>query len=162
MSSFFTGCFGPPTEPHHVIVPTFAEASFDSPAAAYLPSESQEGRLLFVWRTGDTPPDKIAVHLPTTGDQFYWYRKQIALELLKHDVASVILQFPYYAARKPPLQYAHILPSVSAFITQICAGVMESAAIASWAAAEYPGSHVVFTGVSLGQGRSIHTRVRSP
>jgi hypothetical protein len=25
------------------------------------------------------------------GDQYYWYRKQIALELLKHDVASVIL-----------------------------------------------------------------------
>lgn len=154
-ASFLSGCFGPsagggPFRREEKPVPTFAEASFESPVAAYLPRESKEGKLLFVWRTGDAPPDKIAIHLPVTGDQYYWYRKQIALELLKHDVASVILMFPYYAARKPEGQHAHVLPSVSAFITQVCAGVMESVALASWAAAEYPGSRTVFTGVSMG------------
>ena len=146
--SFFSRCAASEHPPP--ATPTFAEAAFDSPAAAYLPEESKEGRLLFVWRTGDDPPDKIAVHLPTTGDQFYFYRKQIALELLKNDIASVILMFPYYAARKPPGQYAHVLPTVSAFITQVSAGVLESAAIASWCATKYPGTHTVFTGVSLG------------
>ena len=75
--------------------------------------------------------------LPTTGDQFYYFRKQIALDLLKHDIASVILMFPYYSARKPEAQFAHVLPSVSAFITQIAAGVTESAGIAAWADATY-------------------------
>ena len=141
-----TACFGPGQGG----VPTLQEAEFDSPAAAFLPERSKTGRLLFVWRDSPTPPRKIAVHLPTTGDQFYYFRKQIALELLKHDIASVILMWPYYNARKPEGQYAHVLPSVSSFITQICAGVMESAAIAAWAAETYPGAHTVFTGVSLG------------
>lgn len=141
-----TACFGP----GQAGVPTLQEAEFDSPAAAFLPERSKTGRLLFVWRDSPSPPRKIAVHLPTTGDQFYYFRKQIALELLKHDIASVILMWPYYNARKPEGQYAHVLPSVSSFITQICAGVMESAAIAAWAAETYPGAHTVFTGVSLG------------
>ena len=141
-----TACFGPGQGG----VPTLQEAEFDSPAAAFLPERSKTGRLLFVWRDSPTPPRKIAVHLPTTGDQFYYFRKQIALELLKHDIASVILMWPYYNARKPEGQYAHVLPSVSSFITQICAGVKESAAIAAWAAETYPGAHTVFTGVSLG------------
>ena len=54
------------------------------------------------------------------------YRKQIALELLRHDIASVILMFPYYAARKPLEQYAHVLPSVAAFITQVRAQVEQA------------------------------------
>ena len=54
-----------------------------------------------MWRDGEDglpppAPRKIAVHFPTTGDQFYYFRKQIALDLLKHDIASVILMFPYY------------------------------------------------------------------
>ena len=109
-----------------------------------------------MWRDGEDglpppAPRKIAVHLPTTGDQFYYFRKQIALDLLKHDIASVILMFPYYSARKPEAQFAHVLPSVSAFITQIAAGVTESAGIAAWADATYGlETRVVFTGVSLG------------
>ena len=136
--------------------PTFQEASFESPAASYLPEASKTGRFLFVWRDGEDgspppPPRKIAVHLPTTGDQFYYFRKQIALDLLKHDIASVILMFPYYSARKPETQFAHVLPSVSAFITQIAAGVTESASIAAWVDATHGReTRVVFTGVSLG------------
>jgi hypothetical protein len=112
------------------LTPTFREASFESPAAAYLPTPSKQGKFLFVWKEatdGSPPPNpkRIAIHLPTTGDQYYWYRKQIALDLLKHDIASCILMFPYYGPRKPETQYAHVLPSVAAFITQIAAGVME-------------------------------------
>ena len=57
---------------------------------------------MFVWKDTDRAPTKIAVHLPTTGDQFYYFRKQIALDLLKHDIASVIPMLPYYGPRKPP------------------------------------------------------------
>ena len=151
--SFFSGCLGPGGARG---TPTFQEASFESPAASYLPEASKTGRFLFVWRDGEDglpppAPRKIAVHLPTTGDQFYYFRKQIALDLLKHDIASVILMFPYYSARKPEAQFAHVLPSVSAFITQIAAGVTESAGIAAWADATYGlETRVVFTGVSLG------------
>ena len=151
--SFFSGCLGPGGARG---TPTFQEASFESPAASYLPEASKTGRFLFVWRDGEDgspppPPRKIAVHLPTTGDQFYYFRKQIALDLLKHDIASVILMFPYYSARKPETQFAHVLPSVSAFITQIAAGVTESASIAAWVDATHGReTRVVFTGVSLG------------
>ena len=153
--SVFSGCLGPGGVRG---TPTFQEASFESPAASYLPEASKTGRFLFVWREAEDPsssppppPRKIAVHLPTTGDQFYYFRKQIALELLKHDIASVILMFPYYSARKPEKQFAHVLPSVSAFITQIAAGVAESAGIAAWADSTYGrDTRVVFTGVSLG------------
>ena len=132
--SVFSGCLSPGGVRG---TPTFQEASFESPAASYLPEASKTGRFLFVWRDGEDgspppPPRKIAVHLPTTGDQFYYFRKQIALDLLKHDIASVILMFPYYSSRKPDAQFAHVLPSVSAFITQIAAGVTESASIAAW------------------------------
>jgi hypothetical protein len=149
--SVFSGCLGSGQR----FTPTFQEASFESPAASYLPPVSQQGKFLFVWRVGTDgsptpPPTKIAVHLPTTGDQFYWFRKQIALDLLKHDIASVILMFPYYSTRKPHHQYAHILPSVASFITQISAGVTESAGIALWTDKEFPNCTVVFTGVSLG------------
>ena len=151
--SFFSGCLGPGGARG---TPTFQEASFESPAASYLPEASKTGRFLFVWRDGEDgspppPPRKIAVHLPTTGDQFYYFRKQIALDLLKHDIASVILMFPYYSSRKPDAQFAHVLPSVSAFITQIAAGVTESASIAAWVDATHGReTRVVFTGVSLG------------
>ena len=152
-SSFFSGCLGPGGARG---TPTFQEASFESPAASYLPEASKTGRFLFVWRDGEDglpppAPRKIAVHLPTTGDQFYYFRKQIALDLLKHDIASVILMFPYYSSRKPDAQFAHVLPSVSAFITQIAAGVTESASIAAWVDATHGReTRVVFTGVSLG------------
>ncbi len=151
--SVFSGCLSPGGVRG---TPTFQEASFESPAASYLPEASKTGRFLFVWRDGEDgspppPPRKIAVHLPTTGDQFYYFRKQIALDLLKHDIASVILMFPYYSSRKPDAQFAHVLPSVSAFITQIAAGVTESASIAAWVDATHGReTRVVFTGVSLG------------
>ena len=82
--------------------PLYREAEFDSPGAKYMPEESKVGNMLFIWRTGKKPPSKIAIHLPTTGDQYFWYRKQLAKDLLKHDVASCIPMFPYYGKRKPP------------------------------------------------------------
>ena len=130
--------------------PLYREAEFDSPGAKYMPEESKVGNMLFIWRTGKKPPSKIAIHLPTTGDQYFWYRKQLAKDLLKHDVASCIPMFPYYGKRKPHGQYLHLLTSVSALITQVCGGIMEAAGIAAWANAAYPGAKVVMTGVSLG------------
>jgi len=50
----------------------------------------------------------------------------------------VIVMFPYYGARRPAGQFAHILPDVAAFFTQVSAALMESAAVAAWAVHTYP------------------------
>ena len=146
-----SSCFGPGAD----AAPTTRLATFESPASAHLPGASRRGELMFVWKDTDRAPTKIAVHLPTTGDQFYYFRKQIALDLLKHDIASVIPMLPYYGPRKPPEQYAHVLPTVEALVAQACAGVTESAAVAAYLAETYPVAQTVFTGVSLGGVLSI-------
>ena len=92
---------------------------------------------------------KICVMLQPR-DAFYWFRKQIALDLLSHEIATVIPMFPYYGKRKPKDQFHHIIPSVSDFFVQICSGVLEAAAIGSCWAAEFPEVETVFTGVSMG------------
>ena len=145
--SVFSACLTPGS----TSMPIIRQAEFDSPAAQYLPKESQTGQLMYVWKTGGVvPPRKICIMLPTTGDAFYWFRKQIALDLLSHEIATVIPMFPYYGKRKPKDQFHHIIPSVSDFFVQICSGVLEAAAIGSWAAAEFPEVETVFTGVSMG------------
>ena len=130
--------------------PVIRQAEFDSPAARYLPKESQTGQLLYVWRTGGVPPSRLAIILPTTGDAFFWFRKQIALDLLTHDIASVIPMIPFYGKRKPKEQWHHLICSVADFFKHICSGVLEAAAIGAWAASEFPGVNTVFTGVSMG------------
>lgn len=53
------------------------------------------------------------VHLPATGDHGFLRRTRLALPLLHHGVSSVLLEGPYYGARKPAAQFGSKLRHVS-------------------------------------------------
>ncbi|MEM6731490.1 MAG: alpha/beta hydrolase family protein, partial [Myxococcota bacterium] len=63
----------------------------------------------------DAPPRRtpIVVHLAASGETTFFARRQLARFLLRHGIASLILENPYYGSRRPAKQQAAALRTVS-------------------------------------------------
>jgi hypothetical protein len=94
------------------------EGSFESPLSHALPEESRRVRFLFV-RADDSsafPPSRaVVVHMACTGACTYTEReRELALPLLAHGIASIIVMAPYNGSRQPAAQNLHYIDNVRA------------------------------------------------
>lgn len=134
------------------------DGHFESPAHKYLSPESRSVHFQYVAPLVEQPPPplaeqsphRLAIQLPGTGDQWYWYRNSIAKQLAKKGVASILLTFPLYGARRPKHQTMHIVQTVSEFAIAAIAASLEAMAVCAWARETFPGVRCVITGVSMG------------
>ena len=140
------------------------EYEFKSPLTKILPGalpkESEKARFQLViptkWRTPktaiETPQRRpLCIHLAGTGDHHYWRRRQfMALPLIKeYNIASIIVENPFYGLRKPKGQNRSGLRYVSDLFVMGAALLFEVMTLLHWCETQGYGPLGV-TGISMG------------
>jgi hypothetical protein len=125
------------------------EGTFRSPNADHLPPAAQTARVLLVTRDGDHKGPAV-VHMAATGDEGYRRRLvSLARPLLARGVSSVILENPYYGARRPKGQTGVSIRTVADLLHMGTGSILEGVALVEWLARSGFGP-VGVTGVSMG------------
>ncbi|GMH45352.1 hypothetical protein BSKO_13309 [Bryopsis sp. KO-2023] len=113
------------------------EGKFDSPCSSavfgMLPQESRVGRVRLLAPEKPTETMACVLHLPGTGDHGFRRRLRLGYPLLKHGIASLILEGPFYGARRPDFQRGSKLRRVSDLFTLGRATIEESLSLLHWA-----------------------------
>jgi hypothetical protein len=97
---------------------------------------------------GDARPD-VVVLLAMTGEEGYFGRRRFASALLERGLAVLIVENPFYGARRPRGQLGPSLRTVRDQFAMNYATVVEGRAIAAWLRARGH-RHVVLSGYSQG------------
>ena len=96
--------------------------TYDSPASAILPRESRRGVVERWLPSADAPHCLI---LATTGEEGFANRRLLALWLARKNIASVIVENPYYGERRPRGQIGAAVRTVADQFAMNLATVME-------------------------------------
>ena len=133
-------------EPRRVAGGTARRGRFPSPFDAdLLPPES---RTAFVEVLTPTRPRAMVVHMAGVGDEGFRRRGFLAGPLLRRGIGAVILENPFYGARRPRGQQGVALREVAQQFVMNVAAVDEALALVGWLRAE---GHVpAVTGYSQG------------
>lgn len=130
-----------------------AEGRFKSPFIykwkrnELLPDFAQQAYFLLLEPTAGA--DRLVIHFAATGDEGYSRRKMICSPLLKHGIAQLILESPYYGKRRNPEQKKAVLPTVLSLMQMSRAALDEGIALARWARANGY-KDIMFSGISMG------------
>ncbi|EFJ51214.1 hypothetical protein VOLCADRAFT_43395, partial [Volvox carteri f. nagariensis] len=89
------------------------------------------------------------VHLAATGDQTFGRRLRLGFPLLKDNVCSLVLESPFYGARRPAAQRGSKLLRVSDLLTLGWATIAESINLLHWLREEGYGA-LGMCGLSMG------------
>lgn len=116
------------------------EGSIRSPVADQLGLAEPVATLRFLFvrarpgGAGELPPTRaIALQLAATGATEYEPRKgTVALPLLRHGVASVIIMAPWYGTRAPTSQRGAYVETVADYLRQSLTIITEGAALLRW------------------------------
>lgn len=127
---------------------TLAEGSFTSPERR-LPPCAREARVA-VLLPARTPLRGVAVHLAASGDQGLAFRLRFAAPLLARGLGAIVLENPYYGARRPEKQARHALRSVSDLHLMGAATFQEARGLLRWAREALGAPMVGVTGYSMG------------
>lgn len=99
---------------------------YDSPAADYLPPESQRG---YVERWVPRPDAPVCLVLPATAEEGFARRRPFARYLAAHGVGALLYEGPFYGPRRPAGQRAALLRTVADQFAMNLATVHEAAAL---------------------------------
>jgi dienelactone hydrolase len=135
---------------------TVREGTFASPAED-LPAESRTAR--FELRVPDRARGAVLL-LGSTGDEGYARRRRIAGPLAADGLATLILENPYYGARRPSGQAGCGLRSVADQLRMNRATVEEARALMRWLADSF--GPVSVSGFSMGGTMAAYTAVTTP
>nr|CAG4645618.1 EOG090X08BF [Lynceus sp. MCZ IZ 141354] len=134
------------------------EGHFESPFAQHLPGlvplESEKAYFQILlprtwkWKNNLKP---VCLQLAGTGDHYFWRRRTLmAKPLLKeHNIASILLENPFYGLRKPKDQVRSSLHNVSDIFVMGGCLVLESLVLFNWCEKNNLGP-LGLTGVSMG------------
>lgn len=104
---------------------------FVSPSADRQPEESRDAVIELIEPRGeDRPP--ICVLLAATGEEGFFLRRRFALGLAERGIASVLLENPFYGARRPRGQLGPVIRTVEAQFAMNLATVAEARALLVW------------------------------
>ena len=123
------------------------EGTFESPEER-LPACARTARIQLLLPEG--PVRGVFVHLAAAGDQGFGLRLRFAEPLLASGVGAVVLENAYYGGRRPELQRAHALRSVSDMHLMAAATLLEGRALLRWLRDELGVGLVGVTGYSMG------------
>lgn len=112
--------------PRRVLGVTVRAGRFESPAASYLPPES---RVAPVEQWMPRPDAPICLLLATTAEEGFGRRRPFARWLAAHGIGALLLENPYYGARRPAGQRAAYLRTVADQFAMNLATVEEAAAL---------------------------------
>ena len=135
-------------------------ASFVSPAASYLPAAMAPARALW-WAPADAPPGPVCLLLAATGEEGFGLRRQLARDLVARGITAVMLENPYYGARRPKGQWLALLRTVTDQFTMNAATVDEAhALVGHLRATGHP--RIAATGYSQGGMMAAFTAALTP
>lgn len=123
------------------------EGSFASPEAR-LPPCARRARVRLLLPEGEVRG--VALHLAASGDQGFQVRLRFAAPLLARGIGALVLENPYYGARRPPGQIGPAIRSLSDLHLMGAATFQEGRALLRWLR-EVKGIPLVgVTGFSMG------------
>ncbi|XP_068642478.1 uncharacterized protein [Aristolochia californica] len=116
-----------------------------------LPPESHNARVSFL-APKYIPSHKMAcvVHLAGTGDHSFERRLRLGGPLLKENIATMVLESPFYGERRPRLQYGAKLLCVSDLLLLGRATIEEARSLLYWLEAEAGFGKTGVCGLSMG------------
>ncbi|XP_024370948.1 uncharacterized protein [Physcomitrium patens] len=116
-----------------------------------LPIESQTARVrLLSPRHVPIHETSFVVHLAGTGDHGFDRRLRLGGPLLEKNIATLVLESPYYGKRRPPLQRGARLLCVSDLLLLGRTTIEEARALLYWAETEEGYKKVGVCGLSMG------------
>lgn len=133
------------------------EGKFKTPLEIYLPGlvpdvvQNAHFQILLPHKWNDERFKPMCIHLAGTGDHYFWKRRNlIAKPLLKEaNLGAIILENPFYGARKPKDQKASSLHNVSDIFVMGGCLVLESLVLLNWCERNGYGP-LGITGLSMG------------
>ncbi len=123
------------------------EGSFASPEAG-LPDCARRARIRLLLPEGETRG--VALHLAASGDQGFGLRLRFAAPLLAQGIGALILEQPFYGARRPRDQQRHAMRSVSDLHLMGRAAFLESRGLLRWLREVLGVPRIGVTGYSMG------------
>ncbi|KAK1259726.1 hypothetical protein QJS04_geneDACA010361 [Acorus gramineus] len=116
-----------------------------------LPPESHTARVAFL-APRFVPPHKMAcvVHLAGTGDHTFERRLRLGGPLLKENIATMVLESPFYGQRRPRLQRGSKLLCVSDLLLLGSATIVEARSLLHWLENEAGFGKTGICGLSMG------------
>ena len=134
---------------------TVFKGEFKSPLASLapkmLPTESQTAHFQLVLPNKWDKQKPLCIHLAGTGDHFFWRRRHfMAAPLAKdYNIASIILENPFYGYRKPKNQMRSAVNNVSDIFVMGAALMLECVSLLFWCQRNGYGP-LGITGISMG------------
>ncbi|OVA04819.1 Protein of unknown function DUF2048 [Macleaya cordata] len=116
-----------------------------------LPPESYNARVAFLTPKA-VPPHKMScvVHLAGTGDHTFERRLRLGGPLLKENIATMVLESPYYGQRRPTMQHGAKLLCVSDLLLLGRVTIEEARSLLYWLDAEEGFGKTGVCGLSMG------------
>jgi hypothetical protein len=130
------------------IVGSLQKGTFVSPFSWFLPEKSKYGHVELILPKEKT--DTICIHFAATGDQGFLKRRYaMAYPLAKENIASLILEIPYYGIRKPEEQFSLFLSTLSDFFKMSFGTVCEGLSLTEYCVKQ-GWKKIIVTGISMG------------
>uniref|UniRef100_A0A0E0JWS8 Uncharacterized protein n=1 Tax=Oryza punctata TaxID=4537 RepID=A0A0E0JWS8_ORYPU len=116
-----------------------------------LPPESHNARVAFL-TPKSVSPEKMAcvIHLAGTGDHSFERRLRLGGPLLKDNIATMVLESPYYGQRRPSMQHGSKLQCVSDLLLLGKATIDEARSLLYWLQNEAGYGKMGICGLSMG------------
>lgn len=128
------------------------DGEFKSPLAKYMPNILPQESHTCYWK-GFFPNNsrKVVIHLASTGDHSYFRRKLgFVNNLLEKNIASILIENPFYGRRKPKNQFRSSLLNVSDLFILGAALMTECNYLLMYAKTEHGFDIQGISGVSMG------------
>ncbi len=135
---------GPPRPAHGGIL---REGCFVSPERC-LPDCASNARFRLL--LPERQATGVAIHMAASGDQGFGIRLRFAAPLLERGIGALVLEHPFYGARRPPDQHRHALRSVSDLHLMGRAAFLEARGLLRWLSDELRVPRLGVTGYSMG------------
>ncbi|UQA59103.1 alpha/beta hydrolase family protein [Polyangium aurulentum] len=109
------------------------EGHFESPAATGpMPAACRKARFQLVLPAGAGARPPVCLLLSASGDEGFGRRRSLARELSRHGIGALLLENPYYGARRPPGQRGVAVRTVVDLLLMFRAAAVESVALLQW------------------------------
>ncbi|MDI3288492.1 alpha/beta hydrolase family protein [Polyangium sp. 15x6] len=133
------------------------EGRFESPATGKLmPPACHEARFQLVLPAGAGARPAVCLLLSASGDEGFGRRRSLAKDLARHGIGALLLENPYYGARRPPGQRGVAVRTVIDLLLMFRAAAVESLALLRWLGARGHG-RLGISGFSMGGSLAAYT-----
>ncbi|MDI1442679.1 alpha/beta hydrolase family protein [Polyangium sp. 6x1] len=138
------------------------EGRFESPAAkSPMPPACSHARFQLVLPAEAGPHPPVCLLLSASGDEGFGRRRSLAKDLARHGIGALLLENPYYGARRPPGQRGVAVRTVIDLLLMFRAAAIESLALLQWLRARGH-ERLGISGFSMGGSLAAYTAALFP